>query len=77
MHTLGTELMTSEKVFDTFDVSEIVEEIIYYDMESGKKLNIFHQVKFLPSLSKDCNCFTIKPQDHGKLSFNYILFTYE
>ena len=65
-----TKGMTSEKVFETFNVSEIVEEIIYYEGESGTKLNISYQVKFLRSLSRDCICFTIKPDENGKLHFN-------
>ena len=65
-----TNRMTSEEDFDTFNVSEIVESIQYYDGESGHTLNIFHQVKFHRSLSRDCICYTIKPDEHGKLQFN-------
>ena len=62
--------MTSEGVFNTFNVSEIVDKIRYYDDESGRMSNIFHQVKFLRSLSKESNCFTIKPGKFCKLHFN-------
>ena len=65
-----TKGITSEKVFETFNVSEIVESIIYYDGESGQTSNISHQVKFLRSLSRGCICFTIEPDENGKLHFN-------
>ena len=62
--------MTSENVFETFDVSKIVEDLIYHDGESGNRLNIIHQVKFMPSLSEYHNCFTINSNKHGKFNFN-------
>ena len=65
-----TKGMTSEKFFEIFNVSEIVEEIKYLDIERGKQLNIFDQVQIFRSLSKDCRCFTINPNKHGKLHFN-------
>ena len=62
--------LTSEKIFETFNVSEIVEGIHHWNVEKGYELNIAYQVQFTPSLSKDCRWFTINPNKHGKLIFN-------
>ena len=69
-----TEGTTSDEVFKTLNVSEIVDSFEYYDVGSGKSYNIFHPDQASLSLSMEFNCLTLKNSHQGELNFYQILF---
>ena len=67
---------TSEEIFKTLNILDIVQSFEYHDAGSGKSYNIFNPDESSLSLSMEYNCLTLKNLHQGKLNFIKLYLNY-